>query len=233
LEPAVLTCPPAEATFDASQSTGQGGARIVSYAWDFGDGQTATTAIASHSFARPGNYPVSLSICDERGRSSRVLRILTVLPAYPAVPAGQVVPGLKYAYTEGDFNFGSDLTNFLPIASGESTGITAPRHIRHDYHAVRYEGLLKVEAEGVYRFFAGMDFSTGYDMLAGGSIWLHDRLVSANNNGWGQIALQPGFHPIRIELFKKSGARPVTFKIMGPGMPAQPIPAELLYHSGK
>ncbi|GAB4406588.1 MAG: hypothetical protein OHK0039_08350 [Bacteroidia bacterium] len=40
---------------------------IVSWAWDFGDGQGAALAHPNHSYAAPGTYTVSLTIADARG----------------------------------------------------------------------------------------------------------------------------------------------------------------------
>jgi len=39
----------------------------LSYAWDFGDGGTATGAIASHVFAREGTFRTALKVADGRG----------------------------------------------------------------------------------------------------------------------------------------------------------------------
>lgn len=57
----------APASFDASASTDPVG-RIVSYSWSFGDGQGATGGpIASHTYAAPGTYTVTLTVDDGEG----------------------------------------------------------------------------------------------------------------------------------------------------------------------
>jgi len=53
-------------TFDASNSTDKDD-DIVSYAWDFGDGGTATGVLATHSFAAEGKYTVTLRVTDSTG----------------------------------------------------------------------------------------------------------------------------------------------------------------------
>jgi PKD repeat protein len=40
---------------------------IVSYAWDFADGQFATGAMVMHNFTIPGSYPVKLTVTDNQG----------------------------------------------------------------------------------------------------------------------------------------------------------------------
>lgn len=58
------------ATLDASASTVTFGT-IASFAWDFGDGQTATTATATtgHTYAQPGTYPVTVTETSSGGTS--------------------------------------------------------------------------------------------------------------------------------------------------------------------
>ncbi|HXJ65759.1 MAG TPA: PKD domain-containing protein, partial [Actinomycetota bacterium] len=54
----------ANVRFDASTSTAGPGRSITSYAWDFGDGQSATGRIVSHSYAAFGSNPVVLTVRD-------------------------------------------------------------------------------------------------------------------------------------------------------------------------
>jgi hypothetical protein len=52
---------------DGSGSSVRGG-EIVRYLWEFGDGATSGGVRASHTYARPGSYRVSLAALDDRGR---------------------------------------------------------------------------------------------------------------------------------------------------------------------
>lgn len=54
--------------FDGSASTDSDGT-IVSYAWDFGDGNTGTGVTPSHTYMMNGNYTVSLTVTDDAGDS--------------------------------------------------------------------------------------------------------------------------------------------------------------------
>jgi len=57
----------ASTSFDASASADLDG-RIASYAWSFGDGQSATGGpVASHTYAAPGTYTVTLAVDDGEG----------------------------------------------------------------------------------------------------------------------------------------------------------------------
>lgn len=63
-------CVQAMLTFDASRSLNPVGA-IGSYAWDFGDGETALGKIVQHSYSKPGVYSVALTVVGTEGVSKR------------------------------------------------------------------------------------------------------------------------------------------------------------------
>lgn len=62
---------------DGSGSTDSDGT-IVSHAWNFGDGGTATGATASHTYGTPGNYAVTLTVTDDRGGTHVSTKTVTV-----------------------------------------------------------------------------------------------------------------------------------------------------------
>jgi len=51
---------------------------IVSYAWDFGDGATASSEVTSYAYTEPGSYTVSLLVIDATGSACRVEQLLEV-----------------------------------------------------------------------------------------------------------------------------------------------------------
>lgn len=61
--------PPLEVTFNAAGSTSPNGL-IVEYAWDLGDGETASGVSVTHTYAEKGTYEVTLEIRDSSGKKA-------------------------------------------------------------------------------------------------------------------------------------------------------------------
>lgn len=99
----VLTC----------QVDGRGSAdpdgTITEWAWDFGDGATATGPTASHTYAEPGGYQISLTVTDDRGAQTvrvQSVQVESAVDPLPVVFAGDefgrtVARGLGSADTGG------------------------------------------------------------------------------------------------------------------------------------
>lgn len=61
-----FTCADLSCQFDGGPSSDPDGT-IAQYQWRFGDGQTATGRVASHTYAAQGTYTVSLTVIDDEG----------------------------------------------------------------------------------------------------------------------------------------------------------------------
>lgn len=89
-----------EVFFDASMSSAAAGRRLVSHAWNFGDGSTGSGVAASHVYRSANTYTVVLNVTDDAGSvgstSASVeivdgapVAVVTLSPLSPA--PGQVV----------------------------------------------------------------------------------------------------------------------------------------------
>jgi PKD repeat protein len=65
-------------SFNGSSSAAANGATIVSWAWNFGDGVTASGETASHTFTQDRTYLVRLTVTDSRGQTASVTQTVTV-----------------------------------------------------------------------------------------------------------------------------------------------------------
>ncbi len=89
----VLTGQQGGATVTFKNLSSDGDNNITAYGWDFGDGATSTEPSPTHTFARPGTYPVKLTVTDAGGNTHSVAldqRVLapptasfTFIPAQP------------------------------------------------------------------------------------------------------------------------------------------------------
>ncbi|WP_167133598.1 PKD domain-containing protein, partial [Arthrobacter sedimenti] len=77
----------------AADATSTGGSG-VGYAWDFGDGTTATGVTSSHRYTKDGAYAVLLTVTDAAGRTASTTKTVTVANSLPTSSFTPVVSGL-------------------------------------------------------------------------------------------------------------------------------------------
>lgn len=85
---AALTATPAtgkpgqRVVFDASASTPSTGATIVSYKFDYGDGEqeTSSNPVQSHTYNRVGTFAASVEVTDSLGKTSSKTTTVTITP---------------------------------------------------------------------------------------------------------------------------------------------------------
>jgi len=73
-------------SFNASQSAATAGHTIVSYAWNFGDGGTATGLTPSHPFATAGTFNVVLIVTDDLGQTGSTTKPVAVTSSNTTPP---------------------------------------------------------------------------------------------------------------------------------------------------
>jgi PKD repeat protein len=71
---------------------------VVTYAWEFGDGEHSATRNASHAFAEGGDYQVKLTVTDDGGMETSVTKAVPATePEGP--PAGNEAPTADFSVT--------------------------------------------------------------------------------------------------------------------------------------
>jgi parallel beta-helix repeat protein len=71
-------------SFDASKSYDYDGT-LVSYEWDFGDGDTGSGLLADHTYAEDGDYDVTLEVTDDDGKTDSTTKSVLVDSTPPEV----------------------------------------------------------------------------------------------------------------------------------------------------
>jgi len=83
-----------EVSFDAAESFGRG-SEIVSYEWEFGDGDVDSGQQVSHTYALPNHYHVTLTVRDDFGLpvSDSTIAVIGEASEPPIADAGGPYPG--------------------------------------------------------------------------------------------------------------------------------------------
>jgi PKD repeat protein len=76
-------------TFDGSNSVVTG--PVVSYSWDFGDGTQGSGITATHTYATPDSYPVTLTVSNQVGADTAGIQIV-ILPVQPTSTSTPITP---------------------------------------------------------------------------------------------------------------------------------------------
>lgn len=114
-----------------------------------------------------------------------------------------------------------DFSRLQPVASGVTHEVSLDRLKlpREDSVAVVFEGFIDISAAGAYGFTLASD--------DGSKLYIDGRAVVDNDgdhgvvSASGQIELQPGRHPIRVEWFNGGGGAWLGAYYQGPGLPRQ------------
>jgi PKD repeat protein len=106
---------------------------ILAYEWDLGDGSTGSAAVVSHTYAKPGNYTVRLTVRDDDGSEARTLANITIIDKPPEAFASAVSSGavtMKKIAFRGDESTDMEgpITYLWDFGDGNSSTEADPQH---------------------------------------------------------------------------------------------------------
>jgi PKD repeat protein len=111
--------------FDASASYDPDGT-IVSYEWDFGDGNTASDEVVTHTYSEPGKYIVTLTVTDDDGLTDSILSEVNVVAHQPPVASFKSLNVIELGYPEEETTEGGHMVGgvirFDPTESYDPDG---------------------------------------------------------------------------------------------------------------
>lgn len=115
---------PLEVFFNASSSSDSDGT-IISYAWDFKDGNTGNGKTLNHTFSSTGSYNVELTITDNEGATDTTTKNITVTET-PSSPVIHSLSADQSTITEGESaTLSWEVTNATSVSLDQEIGTVA------------------------------------------------------------------------------------------------------------
>jgi PKD repeat protein len=114
--PIVVGTAPGYAIFNAHGSEGT----ELTFAWDFGDGQTGEGSYVSHLYQNPGSYTATLTVTNSVGRTATSSQTVLVLPGLDNALQGQGLNEYRYLDVQ---DIGNINTNAISLQSNNNLTI--------------------------------------------------------------------------------------------------------------
>jgi predicted alpha/beta superfamily hydrolase len=140
-------------------------------------------------------------------------------------------PGLKYSYYEGVWDSVPDFSKLTPKKTGITDKLDLSFALKQDSFGVQFEGYLHITKKDLYYLWiVSDDGSKTY--LNNTLLFDNDGLHSADNPVVKLVPLNPGYYPIRIDYFERTGEQSVTLGSVTGKKKLQPlpIPKEMLFY---
>jgi mono/diheme cytochrome c family protein len=165
-----------------------------------------------HSTRPSGRMPSLLDAKEARAVANYLLQ---------GIPYKTPAANLAYTYYEGEWDRLPDFSKLTPRAKGTAGGFDLSLARRHNNVAMKFEGYLRVEREGDYRFHLTSD--------DGSKLFLDGKLAVANDGihpatTVSQTAhLTKGVHKLVTGVFNGGGEFELKVEIEGPGLGRQSL----------
>lgn len=193
-------------------------------------------SLSSAKYTAPIRVTESMSIRAAASRGGRLSPIDASMDLVGYAEAALRVPvsfirrpdaGLSVARFEGGWQTLDQMAEREPVSRGTCTQFDAGECSQEEHAALAFTGHILVPENGIYEFFTSSDDGSRL-MIGGQTVVENDGLHGMKEVG-GQVGLQSGFHPIRVEYFNASGAAGLEVRWSGPGIVKQSIPGEVLF----
>jgi hypothetical protein len=168
-------------------------------------------------------------VADGRALEQDTRAAFSLTKPRPREAVHQLSLGLAYKLFEGEWRNLPDFDALTPVSQGTVARFELNPRRRDEYYGFVFSGYLRVPRDGVYTLTTESD--------DGSRLYIGDRLL-VDNDGLhgarerrGKIALQEGFHRIRVLYFERTGDDVLRVFVEGPDLPKQDIPRDMLKHS--
>ena len=161
-------------------------------------------------------YPSGLTSLDEEQMS--------YLPA-TTTKAGK--PGVAYTYYEGKFKSTADVLKAQPVKEGTFRNFSIKEAAVDDHFGYQFRSLINIPEKGVYKFHIYSD--DGARLFIDGQEVIDNDGSHSAGEATGKVALEKGFHEIRVIYFEDYMGQALEIGITGKNLPKQVLPDEMLF----
>ncbi len=172
-----------------------------------------TAFLANPHQTRPGGRMPKLLTAKE---ADEVANYLLQGIAYTAGP-----PNLTYAYYEGSWVQLPDFDGLKPRATGKASGFDLGVARRQNNMALRFEGHLRIDRAGEYRFHLTSD--DGSQLFLDGKRVVNNDGIHAPATASGIVKLAKGMHRLVAAVFNAGGGAELNVEIEGQGLGRQSV----------
>jgi predicted alpha/beta superfamily hydrolase len=179
--------------------------------------------------------PCTLKVKSVSSNYKNIPSVTRVFSAGEYIRAQQSVenlkPGLKYSYYEGVWDSVPDFSKLTPKKTGTTDKLDLSFALKKDSFGVQFEGYLHITKKDLYYLWIVSD--------DGSKTYLNDQLLfdndglhSADNPVVKLVPLNPGYYPVRIDFFERTGSETITLGYVTgkKNLNAVPIPKEMLFY---
>ena len=155
---------PLEVSFNGSNSSDSDGS-IISYAWDFKDGETGNGETISHTFSSTGGYNVELTVTDDKGATDSTTKEIVVISG--TIVGGIISSNTTWTIANSPYII---INEDLQIAQGATLLISEGVTVKFgEGRKLKVAGALKVEGSPdspvTFTSFEDVDYWSGIDFL--------------------------------------------------------------------
>jgi predicted alpha/beta superfamily hydrolase len=139
--------------------------------------------------------------------------------------------GLKYSYFEGVWDSVPDFSKLTPIKTGFTDKLDLNFALKKDSFGVQFTGYLHITKKDLYDLWIVSDDGSKV-YLNNKLLFDNDGLHAADNPVVKLVPLNPGYYPVRIDYFQKTGDKSVTLGwVTGKkNVQALQLPKEMLFY---
>ena len=142
---------------------------------------------------------------------------------------GSPPQGLSYSYYHGYWDMLPNFSTLTPVKTGTITNFSLAPRIQDDYFGFVHKGYIHIATAGTYTFYTSSD--DGSALYIGGSLVVNNNGLHSLKEAYGTVSLSPGYHPIEVRYFERTGWQYLSVSYAGPGISKQLIPDAVIFQS--